>query len=312
MNKWYIGSMAMLVGAASYGISGPFAKLAYLDGLTVGELVTSLFFVSSALFSLIFLFNPHRLEGLTRKNVWQLACLGGTGLGATVTLYYIAIHELPVSVAIVLLFQFAWIVPLLHMVLNRKWPNIYMICSLVLVLLGTVMAVQLQWGFWREGTLFGYVAGFISAWCYAVYLYYNGVVATNVSALTRSAIMSIGGLIVVLIVHPPIYLFNGRWIELGAWPVISGVLNQVFPTLLMAIGIPIIGGVLSGIMGAIELPVSVLSSNIILNEPISLLKWAGIILILVGIALATSLGDRKVRKIGIESKSAEPINGRLE
>jgi drug/metabolite transporter (DMT)-like permease len=70
-------------------------------------------------------------------------------------------------------------------------------------------------------------------------------------------------------------------------------------------GIPIIGGILTGILGAIELPVSVLSSNIILHEPISKAKWEGIALILLGISLASALGDRE-RKLGTKSQTKLP------
>jgi hypothetical protein len=69
MNRRYIGILAMLVGAASYGISGQFAKLALLNGLSLGELVTSMFFVSSIIFSVILLFNLHRFDGLTKKGI---------------------------------------------------------------------------------------------------------------------------------------------------------------------------------------------------------------------------------------------------
>jgi drug/metabolite transporter (DMT)-like permease len=302
MNRWYLGSITMLLGAASYGISGPFAKLAFRDGLSLGDLVPSLFFVSSLTFSIILLFNRRRFEGITKKNVWQLAGMGGSGLGATVCLYYFAISQLPVSVAIVLLFQFAWIVPVINIIVNRRWPNIFVILSLIFIVAGTVLAVDLKWGFWREGTILGYAAGILSAFCYAIYLHYNAVIATNVSALTRSTVMTFGGLIVALIVYPPFFLFNGRLLDVGGWAILSGVFSQIFPTILMAIGIPLIGGVLSAILGAIELPVSVLSSNFFLDEPITIATWLGIALILLGITVGSVLGYRKVGKVRTKSK----------
>jgi drug/metabolite transporter (DMT)-like permease len=305
MNRVYIGTLAMLVGAASYGVSGPFAKLALRNGLSLGELVDSMFFVSSIIFSVILMFNSHRFDGLTQKGIWQLAGVGAVGLGGTVIFYYYAISQLPVSVAIVLLFQFAWIVPFINIIIHRKWPNIYVLLALILVIAGTLIAVELNWNIWRQGTWVGYIAGFISAWCYSAFLFFNAHIATKVPALTRSAFMSISGLIVVIVIHPPTFLFNGRLFELGVWPLVTGVLCQVFPTLLMAVGIPIIGGILSGILGAIELPVSVLSSNIILHEPISKAKWLGIALILFGISIASAWGDRE-RKLGMKRKSKLP------
>lgn len=299
----YLGSITMLLGAASYGVSGPLAKLAFLDGLALGELVPSLFFVSSFFFCLIVLFIPGRFDGLTKKNILQLACIGGSGLGVTICFYYFAISQLPVSVAIVLIFQFAWIVPVMNIILHRRWPNIYVVISLVLILAGTVLATELKWNFWKEGTFVGYVAGILSALSYAIYIHYNAIIATNVRALTRSAVMTLGGLVVALVVFPPYFLFDGRLSELGAWPLLSGIFNQILPTLLMAVGIPLIGGVLSAILGAIELPVSVLSSNYFLNEAISNVKWLGITLILTGICIASILGNRRSTRVKKESRS---------
>lgn len=298
MRNRYLGSFTVLLGAMSYGVSGPFAKLAFRDGLSVGELLSSMFFVAMVIFWIIVPFTTRKFQGLSWAALWKVIFLGVIGLGATLTFYYIAINELTVSIAIVLLFQFSWMVFLIDWIRKLRRPKAYEIISLLLVLIGTISAVQLKWGFWLEGSLWGYISGLIAALCYAIYLNLNAEVAVEVSAIARSTIMSTSGFLFIVLVHPPVYLFDGQFSHLGVWPLICGVLNQVFPPLLMAIGIPLIGSTLPGLLGAIELPVSIFASYLILGEPITGFTWFGITLILVGIFLAGLIGDRAIETPG--------------
>jgi maleamate amidohydrolase len=296
MSNRYLGSVTVLLGAVSYGVSGPFAKLAFKNGLSVGELLSSMFFVSMVIFWAILPFTSRKFHGLVRSDLWKIILLGGVGLGATVAFYYISINELTVSIAIVLLFQFTWMVFLIDWIRKRRRPKAYELISLLLVLIGTISAVQLKWGFWIEGSLWGYIAGIIAAVCYAIYLNLNAEVAVDVSAIARCTIMSTSAFLFISILHPPSYLFDGQLFHLGIWPLLSGVLNQVFPPLLMAIGIPLIGSVLPGILAAIELPIGVFASNLILGERITGFTWLGIILILAGICIAGLIGNEPPRK----------------
>lgn len=126
----------------SYGVSGPFAKLAFRDGLSVGELLSSMFFVAMVIFWIIVPFTTRKFQGLSWAALWKVIFLGVIGLGATLTFYYIAISELTVSIAIVLLFQFSWMVFLIDWIRKLRRPKAYEIISLLLVLIGTISAVQ--------------------------------------------------------------------------------------------------------------------------------------------------------------------------
>lgn len=57
------------------------------------------------------------------------------------------------------------------------------------------------------------------------------------------------------------------------------------PPVLFAIGVPHIGEGLTGILGASELPVAVFLSAIVLHEHVSALQWAGVMLVMLGVAL---------------------------
>lgn len=54
--------------------------------------------------------------------------------------YGFAVEQLPASIAIVLLFQFTWIGVILEAVVDRKLPSREKVISMVILLIGTVLA----------------------------------------------------------------------------------------------------------------------------------------------------------------------------
>lgn len=54
--------------------------------------------------------------------------------------------------------------------------------------------------------------------------------------------------------------------------------------LFFSIGVPKLGSGLGTILGAAELPAAVVASVLVLQEDVSLLRWVGIFVVLIGIA----------------------------
>ena len=78
-------------------------------------------------------------------------------------------------------------------------------------------------------------------------------------------------------VFPPIYLTSGvLWNGLFGWGLLMGLIGQVIPFLFLLISIPRIGGRMAGILGSIELPVTVFVAYLILSESCRLdsLVWS--------------------------------------
>lgn len=67
----------------------------------------------------------------------------------------------------------------------------------------------------------------------------------------------------------------------------------ILPIYLFSIAIPKIGGALASILSAIELPVAVTVSVIVLHEPLTTIQIIGIILVIVGMMLPTILTQRR-------------------
>jgi drug/metabolite transporter (DMT)-like permease len=276
----------VLFGAASYGLLAPMVKLAYQDGLNELQVSAAQMIMGMALVWFMILLVP-RMWSNPFKGPWlQLSFIGIFGLALTTYLYNAALSRLETSLATVLLFQFTWMTIALEAVVAKKRPSRYQIGAVVLVLLGTSLALGLSKDILRNvngaGVLFGVCSGFT----YSLFLFLIGRVNTTMNAMMKSAIMLTAAFPLFLILYIPYNILKGSLADFMLWGLILGLLGQVIPTVLFNFGIPRIGGSLAAVLGAIELPVAVVGALWMLGEPVSGPKWIGIVLILAGIIMA--------------------------
>ncbi|MNL68753.1 EamA-like transporter family protein [compost metagenome] len=69
------------------------------------------------------------------------------------------------------------------------------------------------------------------------------------------------------------------------WGIAIAIFGTILPPLLFTKGIPEVGISLGNILASLEIPVSILSAVIILNESVEMIQWGGILLILFAIVL---------------------------
>ena len=173
------------LGATSYGMLATFVKMAYDEGYTTAEVTVSQFILGILGILLINTFQKAKKRDTvvkaSQKNIFHLM-LAGTSLGLTSVFYYLTVKFIPVSIAIVLLMQTVWIGVLLEMILDKKIPSIKKIISVLIVLIGTVLAtniikteIQLDWR--------GIVLGLLSATSFTTTMFTaNRVVSQKQSA----------------------------------------------------------------------------------------------------------------------------------
>ena len=123
--------------------------------------------------------------------------------------------------------------------------------------------------------------GLLAALCYAGFLMLSGRIGNEYPTLKKSALMITGACILIFVIFPPAFLFNGA---LGGsllkWGLIISVFGTVIPPLFYAEGVPKIGTALSSILSAAELPVAVMMAGFVLQEQVSFLRWVGVAIIL--------------------------------
>jgi drug/metabolite transporter (DMT)-like permease len=281
------GAILVGLGASSYGALATVVKLAYAKGFTTAQVSTAQFSIGLAvmLFLQLLFKSSAKPQEVTQKNSILKLMIGGTSLGLTSIFYYFSVKYIPVSVGIVLLMQSVWMGILLEAVLDKKFPSTRKIVATVIVLVGTALATNilssahdLNW----EGIAWGFAAGL----SYTISLYSSNSIATNLHFIKRSMWLLVGGLIIILLIFGATSSYeNFNFGIYWPWGVFLALFGTILPPLLFTSGMPHTGIGLGTIIASVELPISVMFAYILLNEPVNLTQWAGIILIIAAIVL---------------------------
>ncbi|WP_098742217.1 DMT family transporter [Paenibacillus sp. EZ-K15] len=294
-------ALLVFLGACSYGSLSTIIKLGMNDGFKMQQLVGSQYFFGWCMLLLLVLL-------FSRKKLGSLSLLGaGITISLTGIFYGYAVEELPASIAIVLLFQFTWIGVILEAVVDRKFPSREKCISMIILLIGTILAGGILEPSVGGITAKGVIFGLMSAVSFALYIFVSGRVATQVPAVNKSLYMTTSAMIIILIVFSPSFIYDGAIAE-GLWKfgLPLGLLGIVIPVLFFSIGVPKLGSGLGAILGAAELPAAVVASVLVLHEEVSVLRWVGIIVVLLGIATPQLL------PVWIRKKSPKPLLHQVE
>ncbi|WP_316796170.1 DMT family transporter [Pedobacter agri] len=284
------GILLVFFGACSFGILSTFVKLAYHDGYTLGDVTGAQAFFGAVILWVLFFFQSrtkkYNATEIKLITPWWKMVLAGTCTGLVSVFYYQCVKLVPNSVAIILLMQFIWISILLEFIIYKKKPTGLQFLAILLVLGGTVLASGMVETSISSLNLKGIGFGLLAAVSYAGFLMLSGRIGNEYPALKKSALMITGACILIFILFPPLFLFNGALSgSLLKWGLIISVFGTVIPPLFYAEGVPRIGTALSSILSAAELPVAVMMAGFVLQEQVSFLRWVGVCVILSAMVL---------------------------
>lgn len=276
----------VLLGAVSYGLLATIVKYANHLGIGTSALTFWQFFIGFVFLIVLDLIwrkrSGQEIQKVSFKSKSKLI-LWGTSLGLTTTLYYISIQYVPVSVGIILLMQSIWISLVLEIVIHKKRPNRAKIVGVIIVLIGTLLATNIfdtQLNVSIGGLLLGLGAGA----SYALSLFASSSIALDVPSHIRSKYLVFGGLILIILFWN-VHIIQQMSVSSLYWGIAIAIFGTILPPLLFTKGIPEVGISLGNILASLEIPVSILSAVIILNESVEMIQWGGILLILFAIIL---------------------------
>ncbi|MDG0795103.1 EamA family transporter [Cohnella ginsengisoli] len=253
---------AVLAGAMSYGILSTIVVLAYGRGYRLGEVVGSQLLTGVILSWLLVIYigfkrrlnarkegHEQGAAGMTRvfpRLKWKqrlILMIAGTPTVVTGLVYYQSLRYIPASLAIILLFQFTWISVLIQALIKRQRPDKVTLLTLLILFGGTLVAA----GFLEQGlsrvNAWGIALGLMSAVSYSLFVLFSGKVVPTAHPAYRSAWMVTGGFILLCILFPPTFLFNGSiWSPLLLIGLLLGFFGAFIPPVLFAFGAPHIGG----------------------------------------------------------------------
>jgi len=285
------GVFLVALGATSYGMLATFVKLAYNEGFTTAEVTSSQFIYGIIGILIINLFqrtkNKNSAVKASPKNIFHLM-LAGTSLGMTSVFYYLAVKYIPVSIGIVLLMQTVWMGVLLEWFLDKKKPSFQKIISVIIVLVGTALAINIFKIDFNDATINwsnGIFWGILAAASFTTTMFTANKVALGISSAQRSLYMLLGGAIIVFgfSLYTQVTPFDFEIFE--KWGIVLALFGTIIPPMLLNAGFPHTGIGLGSIVSSLELPISVLMAYFLLDEKVFFLQWIGILLIIMAIMI---------------------------
>ena len=303
MKPWMY-SLMIVFAASCYGILSTIIKLAIRDGFTAPEAITSQYFTGFVLALLIFIIVRRTLP---KFGGGMTLLLAGLFTATTGIVYGQAVTYMPASIAVVMLFQFTWIGILFDCIAKRRLPQRIEVISLIFLFGGTIFAAGVI-GTDISGIPWqGWAWGMASAFSFASFVMINQRQVKGMDTETRLLFTSFFAVIVIFIFQSPEILWNGTFFGDGLWiyGLILGLFGIVIPIYFFSIAVPKVGTAAASILSAMELPVAVTVSVILLSEALTFLQVVGIVIILFGMSLPTLAQRRLTTRNKIQKAKGE-------
>lgn len=294
--KLWIYPLMVVFAASCYGTLSTMVKLAISEGYTASEAISSQYIVGFLLALVIYLVTQRKLPRL--HGGFKIIFLAGIFTATTGIVYGQALIYLPASLAVVMLFQFTWVGTLIDCILRKRLPTRPEVISLIILFIGTILAagvldVDLSGIDWR-----GWVYGFAAAVSFSINMNVNTKQVEGMNTTTRLLFVSFIAAVMIAIFQTPEIVWNGKLFteSLLFYGLALGLLGIIAPIYLFVIAVPKVGGAMSSILSAMELPVAVIVSVIVLSEALSGLQVSGIVVILLGMCIPTVASILKNKK----------------
>ncbi|HIS39911.1 MAG TPA: DMT family transporter [Candidatus Aphodovivens avistercoris] len=288
-NAVLLASLAAAVAGASYGLAGTVSQLFAAQGLSVGNITVVQFVASAIILAVPVIVRYHDFP--SAKDVLKLLVVGLFQPGSAIC-YYTAISMLTVGQAVAMQFQYVWIAVVIQCIVERVAPKKMAVASSLLIVFGTIfgsgIADEALTGAGGGLSLLGIAVGGACALCYAVFLYFNGRVATDAHPITRSFIISLSGVALSSVLYP------GTYADMAASPlafvpcgVVMGCLTLLVPVMCLSFAGRSLDGGTVAMLTALELPAAALSGFLVLGDALTGFIVFGIVVILGAVVLSS-------------------------
>lgn len=194
------GFIFVLLSGLGFGFIGVFSRLAFQNGLSVGDLLFWRFLTASLILGTsLFLFKRNWLK-LPLKQILISMALGCLGYAVFSSLYFKSIEGLSIPLAAMILFTFPIFVNVGSILFLKERPSRLQIISLVIASIGLIV---LLWGPMFVESSIGVIYGLGAAITYAIYVLVSGKVQKNVNPLASSFYVILSAALTLFIFHRP-------------------------------------------------------------------------------------------------------------
>lgn len=280
--KRLLGFTEIMAASICFGFLGIFGKLAFINDLSVGELLSYRFILASfILWVILILFKPDWTRISGRQFIIS-AGLGIFGYALFATLYFKAVEGLSVALAALLLYTYPLWVQLITFVMGER-PNSWQILCTAIAFTGLIF---LLWGHINVTSFVAFLCGLGSAMAYAIYIVVSGKYQNQIRPITSSLyVMTFGALALTIFHNPSIEKLEAMTSNQALIILGIAVICTIIPMTLVLGSLQKLKKTEVSLLSMIEPVTAALASWALLSEDLTLLQIIGGILILGGLAL---------------------------
>ncbi len=285
--RW--GLALCFLAAVLFAFKGVLVKLAFAEGIGLAVLM----FVRFALAAPMFWggFRSRRtavsaIRGLSRAD-WGACLAAGACYFVSVYTDFKAISLIPVGVERLLFFSYPIFILILTSLFSRTMPTLIQLAMLVLIEAGLALVVGVLNGGLDGGMLLGAGYALAAAFSYSLFLLLAQVVTRRTGSTTFTIIANTFTFIMVtayFIASGPATGFQVSLLGF-AYVFAMALFCTVIPFFLLFEGIRRVGSTQAALISTLGPVVTVLASNVVLGETLTLDQWLGMGLVVLGVAM---------------------------
>ncbi len=272
----------MLVSATSFGSLSVLGKLAYAAGLTTEQLLLFRFTLAAVgMWALAFAFGQSPLR-LRREQVAWLAGLGGVVYTAQAYTYFTALHTLPASLCVLIVYIYPSLVVIAGWLFLRRGVSAWHVVALVASFTGVALLV----GGAELRLASGLVFAFASPVLYTAFILMSERAMASAPPVAASAVMMTATAAVLFVIAGA----SGRLAlpaTTSGWSVSIAI--AVVPTMIaistFLAALPRIGAARAAVLSTLEPVVTVSLAVAFLGDRFSAAQVAGGVLVLAAVVL---------------------------
>jgi len=278
-----VGPLLCILSAAAFGAMAIFGKLAYDDGVAVGDLLLVRFSIAAAVLLAVAGANG-ALRGLSRRAVAAALAMGAVGYATQSGLFFSALERMDASLLALILYTYPVLVCVAAVVLGRERATLRRIGALVVASAGVVLV--LAGAATGSFDALGAAMGFGAALAYTTYILVGDRVVGRVPVLALTALVCTGAastFAVAAVVRGPPQL--GFGVEGLGWIGAIALVSTVGAILMFFAGLARVGPSTAAILSVFEPVVTVALAAAAFGESLALLQLVGGALVLAAVVV---------------------------
>lgn len=294
-NERTLGIIQIAVSGLAFGFLGLFGKLAFRNGLSVGELLCYRFSMATLMMALGLALVSRRRLLIAKHQLFICAGLGIFGYAVFSSFYFAAIEGVSVAMAALLLYTYPVLVAVGARLFFKQRLTRAQLLALPLALVGLAVLLGRELSL-EDARLVPIACGLAAALCYSAYILVSSRYQGAIDPLTSAFYVMLFATVGLFIFHHPDVSRVMRFdvVKLG---LISGIalICTVTPLVLFLSGLQKLGNTEASLLSTVEPITAAMIGSLLLNEVLTANEWIGGAIVLIALVITVLGSQTKVR-----------------